>query len=698
MKKVLSSVGVVCGVVCVASTAWGFDYLEHAYFTDDACHRVQRKLLASFERDDKPVPTSVLARYVALSLFCPSDWERPYCGGGYKQLQGHINVLEEPAYKSHDYGVTLGDYAALPDHLSKFGPIKNLARAGDDGLVEQTWEWISESPRTAGGVIEDVAEDACETDGLSPWGVIKGDVDAYLARLAVSQTPERVPEDYLSPIMRADVPKGPSDPAGAYSFDNPHYLDLVLRNHHHFGVQAYSSWLGFHSAAVQIAGRPCEQTVALDADALEDMADGVKGFDEVDWDALSSKRRGPKACSLLKHHTRAHVARWRARHWAARHPKVSQALDGLFFPTMDPVRLVYQEIFLDQIVSSISALVMEGSGLHFLQDGLASGHMRTIRTRGGLQEVRYDHDRDNRDGVVAIYRTRKGSYPFVAFGDTYLLAPALTGRRACDWSTFAATSPTRAEVTTCLIQQQRGMLTSVSMASLLDWVFGGTMYKKPVQTSAKTPGSKTAQGAACTGTPLEQFTCSFLPVGATMVAGEELPVGHAAQNFHHGALPVPPPPFSYEALTVRMGLDIAGDALQLKLTTAFLSELDDVANWLTSTRVGVGLTVGELDRDQIFIDAGYHFHWRWAARFLIDAGLSGYTGLRNFQQEDISFFMGVAPVVGITLLPEGWVKMPLEVALSYRLPLTFFASDEGFPDRVLEGHWFYVGFGLAFMR
>lgn len=685
---------VTVAVLGCASTAWSFDYLEHAYFTDDACRRVQTQLLASFSKAQKPIHTSVLARYVALSLFCPMDWKRPYCAGGYKQLQGHINVLKEPAHKSHDYGVTLGDYAALPDHLSRFGPIKNLARAGDDGLVEKTWEWITESPRSAGGVIEDVAEDACETNGLSPWKTIKQDIDVYLKRIAPNHTPQRVPDAYLSPIMRASVPKGPKDPAGAYSFDNPHYLDLVLRNHHHFGVQAYSSWLGFHSAAVQIAQRPCSQTVALDEDALEDMADGVKGFEDVDWDALSPKTRGVKACSLLKHHTRAHVAAWRAGNKAARHPAVSNALDGLFFPTMDPVRLVHQEIFLDQIVSSISALVMEGSGLHFLQDGLASGHMRTIRTRGGLQEVRYDHDRDNRDGVVAIYRTRKGSYPFVAFGDTFLIAPTLSGRRSCDWSTFAASSPTRAEVTTCLIQQQRGMLTSVSMASLLDWVLGGTMYNKPVPQKALT--AKAPQG--CGGSTLEQFVCAFLPISATMVAGEELPVGLSGQHFHHGALPVPPPPFSYEALTVRMGLDIAGDALQIKLTTAFLSELDDVANWLTSTRIGVGVTIGELNRDQIFTDFGYHFHWRWAARFLVDAGLSGYAGLRNFQEKDISFFMGVAPVVGITLLPEGWVKMPLEIALSYRLPLTFFASDEGFPERVLEGHWFYVGFGLAFMR
>lgn len=675
-----------------SADAHAYDYLEHAYFTDDACVRVQKLLAQSLK--GKKATDDLMARYIALGMYCPVQWKKPYCKGGYKLMAGHINRLEKPPAKSKDYSVTLGDYAALPDHLSRFGPIRGLPRAGKNGLVERTWEWIGDDPDSAGGVIEDVAEDACETDNLAPWSTIDQDINAYLGRIEKTKQPLRVPEAYLSPMARAAVPKGPSDPAGLYSFDNPHYLDLVLRNHHHFGVQAYSSWLGFHSAAVQIAARTCEDTLALDDDVMEDLADDVPGFEDIDWEELSASSYRTRACGLLKFYMRRHLHHWAKSQPAAMIPPVKKALDRLFAPTMDPAQLVYQELFLDRIIGAVSALVFEGSGLHFLQDGLASGHMRTIRTRGGLQEVRYDHDEDNREGVVAIFRTRSGSYPFVAFGDTYLLGPALKGRRRCDWTTIAKDKPTKAEITTCLVQHQRGLMAAATMASLLDWALGGTLYGKP----QLNPTPKVSLARKCPGSSLDQFICAHLPTQATMVAGEELPEGFGNQHVHHGALPVPPPAFSYESLTLRFGMDVAGDALQTKLNVAFLSELDDYANWLTSYRIGIGLTFGQQQREQIFADFGYHFHWRWAARFLIDAGLSTYAGLRNFQQEDISFFGGIAPVVGTTVLPEGWVKMPLEITLSYRVPLTLLTSNEGIPDRIFEGHWFYVGFGLAFLK
>lgn len=587
--------------VYAPNKAAAYDYLEHAYFTDDACMRVQKMLAKALKKGGRQ--DDLMARYIALGMFCPLSWKRPYCKGGYKQLQGHVNRLDKPPHKSKDYSITLGDYAALPDHLSRFGPIRGLPRAGDGGLVERTWEWIGDDPDTAGGVIEDVAEDACETDNLAPWKVIKQDIDAYLKRISATKQPERVPEAFLSPIARAKVLKGPSDPAGLYSFDNPHYLDLVLRNHHHFGVQAYSSWLGFHSAAVQIGARTCEATLALDDDVMEDLADDVPGFEDIDWEDLTKSSYRTRACGLLKFYLRRHLHYWVKSKSPSVIPEVQKQIQKLFVQTADPVLLVYQELFLDRVLAAISALVFEGSGLHFLQDGLASGHMRTIRTRGGLQEVRYDHDEDNRDGVVAVLRTRSGSYPFVAFGDTYLLGPAHKGRRHCEWTAFAKSKPTKAEITTCLLQHQRGVMTAATMASLLDWALGGTMYSKP-----KTEGKNIPLTARCPGGPLERFICAHLPAQATLVAGEELPEGFGGAHFHHGALPVPPPPFSYESLTLRFGMDVAGDALQSKLNIAFLSELDDYANWLTSYRIGLGLTVGRAQRDQIFMDVGYHFH------------------------------------------------------------------------------------------
>ena len=670
--------------------ALAYDYLEHAFLTDHACLRVQRqlrdRLMSAHAPDD-----ALMARYMALGLLCPERWDRPYCQDDYKQLMGNVNRLKAPPHLSHDYSITLGDYAALPDHLSRFGPIKHLPRAGQDGLVAQTFGWMSRVG-SAGGVIEDVAEDACETDDLVPWSIVLEDIEAYMRRLAGRAQPLEVPEDYLTPLARSPVPQGPSDPSGPYSFDNPHYLDLVLRNHHHFGLPAYSTWLGFHSAAVQISARACEQIFALEDDHLEAMARGVPGFEDVSWDDLGPQALAQRGCALLKVHVERRLLEWVKRGDPLLVAPVKGRVLSLLRPLERPDQAIARDLLLDRVVTAIAGLIFEGSGLHFLQDGLASGHMRTIRTRGGLQEVRYDHNRDNREGVVAILRTRAGSYPFVAFGDTFLLGPALPGRRRCDWATLAELKPSPEEITTCLIQHQRGLLTSTSMASLLDWALGGTLYGRPLADAPLPPGSP------CGSLPaLDQFICANLPAQATMVAGESVIPGEP--YLHHGELPVPPPPFSYESLSVKLGMDVAGDATQLKLDVSLLSELDAYADWLTSYRVGVAATIGQDDRDQWLLDLGYHFHWRWAARFTLDAGLSAFFGFRGFKRQSLAFFMGLSPVVGFTILPEGWIKMPLEINVSYRPPVTFFDSTQGFlGGDVFEGHWLYVGFGLAFMQ
>jgi hypothetical protein len=50
-------------------------------------------------------------------------------------------------------------------------------------------------------------------------------------------------------------------------------------------------------------------------------------------------------------------------------------------------------------------------------------------------------------------------------------------------------------------------------------------------------------------------------------------------------------------------------------------------------------------------------------------------------------------------LPEGWLKLPLEVKLSYQLPLTFYERGVGFPGtELIDGHYLGVALGLAFMR
>lgn len=686
---------VVLGLpLCLLLSLWSapamaFDYLEHAFFTDDACSRTQRLLLSRLVMS--PSDELLLSKYLALAMMCPERWDRPYCEGGYKQLQGNLNRLKSAPYKSHDYSVTLGDYAALPDHLSRFGPIKNLPRAQDDGLVAQTFEWMA-GQGSAGGVIEDVAEDACETQDLSPWKTILEDIEAYLGFSQKTHAPLEVPADYLTPLARAPIPQGPSDPAGVYSFDNPHYLDLVLRNHHHFGQPAFTTWLGFHGAAVQISARPCEQIFALEPDLTEELASGIPGLADVDWDDLKPDDLARRGCAVLKVIAERRLQQWAKRADPTLIAPVKNALMMLKQRSNNAVDALARDRLLDRVVTSLASLVFEGSGLHFLQDGLASGHMRTIRTRGGLQEVRYDHNRDNREGVVAVLRTRQGAYPFVAFGDTYLLGPAFGGRRLCQWSILAALQPTHEEISTCLIQHQRGLLTATTIASILDWALGGTLYG-----SQSTP----AEGQSpCDALPdLERFICAQLPSRPTLVAGDVDGLDRGPMPLLQGSLPVPPPAFSYESLSTKLGMDVAGDAMQIKLDLAFLEELDDYANWLTSYRVGLGATLGRGDRDQWLMDFGYQFHWRWAARFTIDAGMSAYVGFRGFQREDIDLFMGLSPVVGLTILPEGWIKMPLELSISYRAPVTFLNSSTGFfGGDVFEGNWLYVGFGLAFLR
>lgn len=727
----------LCGVLlipCTSTRAFAFDYLEHSYFTDTACHRAQKQLAAHIEAH--PDDVDLKARYLALGLFCPTSWQPDYCADDEKLITGSIHDLAKPPAQSRDVSLTLGDYAALPDHFARFGPVKNLPLAGKDGLWDWTTRWMTRRrPGGVGGVVEDVAEDACETDDLPDWGRVEHDIDSYLAR--AEERPLQVPESLLSPLNRAPIPRGPADPAGVYSFDNPHYLDLVLRNHNHFGVQAYSSWLGFHGVGIEIAGRRCESTLALDDWRLGRIARRVPGFDEVDFDELPEEERATKACAMLGEVMRDRLAAWRKVADPALLAPVEKDLSLLLDedqapssseegsePARPDMTAVLQSArLLDATTSSVMGLVFEGSGLHFLQDGLAAGHMRTIRTRGGLKEARYDHDHDNRHGVVALMRTRAGVFPMVAFGDSFMLGPLdEVSPEPCEG--FEAISAgiddvTRQhQVSVCLVQHQRGILTASSMASLLDWALGGTLYgleegvddhvdmarKEALTDTAsavggehKVPNHEAHRSICESRSGLERFVCVHLPSRATFVAGEELPIGAYGDVMHQGSLPVPPPPFSYEALTTRVGFDIGGRAPQVNVSFTLLSELDDLANWLTSYRLGLTTSLGDGVSQQGFIDFTYSFHWRWAARFLIDGGVSTFAGFRDFD-EDPQFFMGLSPVTGFTILPEGWFKIPLEFSLSYRLPLNLLVARQGFFKRpILDGHWLYVGFGLAFM-
>jgi hypothetical protein len=675
---------VMVGLLSWSATASAFEYIEHTYFSDRACLEAQRRLGAHL--DETGGDKGDVARYLALALTCPRSWEQPYCRDGDKQLQAGINPLTAPPPDSGELAVTLGEFSALVDHLSKFGPIAGLGRIGPMGLTYETWSWLTGEPGDAGGVIGRVAHQGCRHGDYVPWERVEHDISSFMKRVDARGEFEEVPPGLLSPVVREPIPAGPSDPSGTYSFINPHYLDLVLRNHSHFGEHAYSAWLGFHSAAVSVSGRSCEEILAFDAAQLGRLASRVDGFERLDWEAMDEDAQARSGCAMLRTATRQRLV-----HWA------EQADPEL----VDPVRQTVETLAgaddrapvqLDDVVVALTSLVMEGAGLHYLQDGLASGHMRTIRSKEQLSEVRYDHDADNREGLVALLQTRSGGYPFVAFGDTYLLGPVQFSVPVdCDWSTLAQSEPSKALVSSCLIQHQRGILVATSAASLVDWGLGGTLYDAA-------PDKVSQQPAACErDNPLEAFVCRALPVRPTRVAGEDSASGWVLERMPHGSIPVPPPMFGYESLSFGIGLEATGDATQLGLHLTLLSELDDRANWLTSHRMGLRSTYGQANLNQFMLDYAYGFHWRWSARFLVDARGEIFTGLRGLD-DDVAFFTGVAPHFSLTILPEGWTKLPVELSLGYRFPMVFYGSDAGFfGEGFVGGHWVLLGLGLAFM-
>lgn len=674
------------GLLLWSPAALAFDYLEHSWFTDAGCRRAQQRLGKQLVAT--PDDEDLITKYLALGLACPARWTTDYCADGEKQVWAGINQLEERPNASGEFAVTLGDFAALPDHISRYGPVRGLPRALPNGLVSNALEWLADEPGSAGGTVEDVAEDACYDH--ADWATIEQDVVASLDRREKKGSWESIPEPLLGPLVRADLPEGPSDPAAGYSIDNPHYLDLVLRNHTHFGNEAYGAWLGFHSASIAAAERSCAELLIVDDDEAEDFADTIPGWTRADWDDDDPAELQRKTCAMFGDRIRQRVRRWAldadpdivapVRNWVA-----TWTLRDL-----PPTVALAQRQRLDRVFSAFVALVLQGAGLHYLQDGLAAGHMRTIRSREALQEVRWDHDRDNKDGVVAVTTVAGGRFPWVAFGDRRLLGPPISKDRTCDFEVLARQErPDAAQVATCLLQNQRGMLVGVTEASIVDWALGGTLFGE----AGRQAGLDRCEGLSGPA----RLPCEALPTSATVVSGERLP--NTFDGLHHGTMPVPPPPFSYESLTLRFGYEFSAPVTQFGLGMSFLSDLDIPAHWLISYNVGIATTFGDGIDDQWVLDFAYAFHFRWWARAMFDLRPIVFAGLRGFDADSTAFFTGIAPSVGFTVLPEGWIKAPLEIGVHYRLPLTFYSSDQGFfGDDFIDGHWLLLTFGLAFMH
>jgi hypothetical protein len=251
---------------------------------------------------------------------------------------------------------------------------------------------------------------------------------------------------------------------------------------------------------------------------------------------------------------------------------------------------------LAQIVPAVLSLVFEGAGIHFLQDGFSGGHVRTRREGRSLQLSRYEHDFDSEHGVLGTVMTARGPETLMLYGDGYLL-----GRLVEPVEPHS--------VTARLIERQRAKVFLASTATLLDWASDAT---RQCDESASAD---------------RRFICSELPTTAPRMS--EL-----------GTLPLPPPPFTYQSLLVSTSIDGAGNAPQFGVRAVFLSQLGSRAQWMTSYNFGVLTRLGQGPTSQVLGEFAYMFHWRWAARFLLNAGPFAYFGFRNFQQ-------GVVPFAGI---------------------------------------------------
>jgi hypothetical protein len=215
----------------------------------------------------------------------------------------------------------------------------------------------------------------------------------------------------------------------------------------------------------------------------------------------------------------------------------------------------------------------------------------------------------------------------------------------------------------------------------VDWALGGPVYEE--------------SGACGPVATAEGFICRALPVRATLVSGLQ-GSRMEPEPLVHGTIPVPPRDYAYESLSIRAGLEIPSNVLQLGVSITFLEQLDYMGHFLTSWRAGLSTTLGEGNENQWVADYAYQFHFRLSARFMFDAAPFVFAGLRNI--DDVDFFAGVGPSFGITALPEGWINLPLEIGLTYRLPLVMFSSENGFfsATDIIDGHWIQFGIGLAY--
>ena len=582
-------------LVFIVSNAHGFDYLEHSFFTDSASYEAQLILKNKIQskRD--------LAKYYALAIYCPRNWKNDYCRDDYKVAQALINIPEEFKPFSESHSLSLGDISALPDHTDKFGAVKNVPALNKEGLLTIVLDWMLEDEGEADGYVEDVAEDACETDGLVSWEQVKK-----------NQTKKPyIYEDYFKMGARAQIKKGPSDPAGAYSFDNPQYLDMVLKNHHHFGEKAYQTWLGLHQAAIDFSMQSCEELLYHD-----------------------------ESCNTFYKQIKKRIELW--------HKHADPSIKV-------PLKKIDQNL-LSLTFSSLVGLTFEGLAIHFLQDNLAGGHIRTNREALNLEDARYYHDEDGKHGVLAEFTNKKKRTKYISYGDGFLLGKGAGEKIECP---NKKTNDKRA-ISNCHLHKHRTLLQGSTKDSILHWASEG-----------KTIGE-------------------YLPTESVKVAGSS--INPVSTTISGGTLPTPRPDFSYQSVSISSASDQSTKDLQLGARLNFLSSLGSNAGWLTSFNYGLYQTQGENLR-QYHTEFSFGFHWRWAARFLLNAAPYVQAG-RKIAGGNKFTEIALGPRLGMTFLPEGWIRLPLDVTLSWKRPYSVYKSNDSYSQ---HGQWIEISIGLSFM-
>ena len=651
MNRLPKKILLVVFIVFWSNPAAAWSYLEHSFLTDRSCYEVLKLTEHDLSQDGDN--QSLGAKYIALSLLCPTEWHTEYCVDRKKSPVAYVNSN----IKEGQHGITLGDYTGLADHISQFGPVEGFPRLKKSGLLSDSLLWLDPDENQLKGELAKITRRTCSSSEVVDWTGVEQD----LSKMNLS-TSTMIPSDHLDPNQRSKLTHSLEGISGIYSIINPHYLDLVLLNEHHFGEQAYSTWLGFHSTAMEISISHCEDVLSPDGRSYK----ALSNPGNPDWNSLSEDQKAAQSCRVLNNAIGKRIERW--------HQNASPAQQQLVSGFIDQVE------WREQVSMNALALMFEGLGIHFLQDSLSGGHVRVDRAVHSLSLARYLHDEDSKNGVITTMGSREGTRQFVAFGDGYLLTrPTDQPAKHCDWEQIDSKDDRLA----CLIQYQRQLMVQTTSASLADWVLGGSLYQPEVE---------------CQKSKAQQLVCNQMPTRASVATGLNI-IADEPIYIRRGTLPEPPPPYSYQSLSLLWSIDGAGYATQTGLNIRFLEEMDQMARWLHSWDVSLLSTSRKEEAGEAVMQISHLFHRRISTRFLVNMGPLFQSGLRGFG-DDVTYFMGLGGYAGFTALPEGWTKIPLEISLNYRSPHTLFDTQfGGFTREAIqrEGHWIEVSLGLAFL-